>query len=100
MISSLWCVGSSGLNFSSGISARNSQNLQMKYAKMRRLLPSAGSAGALYALANWLDDSRRPACHGLAAASLTLIALELLMHYAKAIRWLRDLPYEMTDNWF
>ena len=40
MISSLWCVGSSGFNFGSGISARNSQNLQMKYAKMRRLLPS------------------------------------------------------------
>ena len=35
MISSLWCFGSSGLNCRSGISVRNSQNLQMRYAKMR-----------------------------------------------------------------
>src|SRR5262245_1928068 len=35
MISSLWCIGSSGLNYRSGISCGTSQDLQMRYAKMR-----------------------------------------------------------------
>jgi DNA-binding transcriptional LysR family regulator len=74
MISSLWCVGSSGLNCRSGISARNSQNLQMRYAQMQdmdwddlRFFLAVSERGSISAAAEFLNVNHSTVLRRLAS---------------------------------
>lgn len=74
MISSLWCVGYSGLNYRSGISRSNSQNLQMRYAKMQevdwddlRFFLAVSEHGSISAAAKFLNVNHSTVLRRLAS---------------------------------
>jgi molybdenum-dependent DNA-binding transcriptional regulator ModE len=74
MISSLWCFGSSGVNCRSGISVRNSQNLQMRYANMQevdwddlRFFLAVSERGSISAAARFLNVNHSTVLRRLAS---------------------------------
>jgi DNA-binding transcriptional LysR family regulator len=77
----LWCVGSSGLNYRSGISRSNSQNLQTRYAKMQevdwddlRFFLAVSGRGSVSAAAEFLNVNHSTVLRRLASLEKRLDA--------------------------